>query len=88
MSQPACLVVNPIMFDNIPALLNYTPVHRASDSIMVRPKAIRFCWLGPELYRLLLGRSDRVVTDDLLLLQISSGVIWHSRDLQMSRCDC
>ena len=24
-------------------------------------------------------------TDDLLLLQISSGVVWQSRDLQMSR---
>ena len=31
------------------ALFNCTPVHRASDSMMARPKAIHFSWLGPEL---------------------------------------
>ena len=37
--------------------------------------------LGPELCCLVYWSS----TGDLLLLQISSGVIWQSRDLQLSR---
>ena len=32
MRQSACLVINPIMFDD--ALFNFTPVDRASDSMM------------------------------------------------------
>ena len=32
--QFACLVINPITFDNFAALFNCTPVHRASDSMM------------------------------------------------------
>ena len=47
MRQSACLVINPIKVDNFAALLNCTPVDRASDS-----KAIYFSWLGPELFRL------------------------------------
>ena len=46
-----------ITFDNFAALLNCTPVYRASDSMIVRPKAIHFSWLGPELFRLWLGSS-------------------------------
>ena len=34
MRQSACLVFNPIMVDNYAAFLNYTPVGRASDSMM------------------------------------------------------
>ena len=49
MRQSACLVINPITVDGYATLFNYTPVDRASDSMMARPKAIRFSWLGPEL---------------------------------------
>ena len=67
--QSACLVFNQITVDNFAALFNCTPVYRASDSLMVRPKAIHFSWLGP-------GRAfvccliHRGSTDDLLLLQL------------------
>ena len=35
MRQSACLVINPITFDGYAALFNFTPVDRASDSMMV-----------------------------------------------------
>ena len=44
----ACLVINPITVDGYAALFNCKPVDRASDSVMARPKAIHFSWLGPE----------------------------------------
>ena len=34
MRQFACLVINPVMFDNFAALFNCTPPHRASYSMM------------------------------------------------------
>ena len=34
MRQSACLVTNPITFDNFAALFNCTPVDRASDFMM------------------------------------------------------
>ena len=34
MRQSACLVFNPITVDNYAAFFNFTPVGRASDSIM------------------------------------------------------
>ena len=34
MRQSACLVFNPIMVDNYAAFFNFTPVGRASDSMM------------------------------------------------------
>ena len=49
MRQSACLVINPITVDGYAARFNCTPVDRASDSMMARPKAIHFSWLGPEL---------------------------------------
>ena len=49
MRQSACVVINPITVDGYAALLNCTPVDRASDPMMARPKAIHFSWLGPEL---------------------------------------
>ena len=49
MQQSACLVINPIKVDGCAALFNCTPVDRAPDSIVARPKAIYFSWLGPEL---------------------------------------
>ena len=38
----ACLVINPITNDGFAALFNCTPVDRASDPMMGRPKAIHF----------------------------------------------
>ena len=49
MRQSAFLVINPITADSYAALFNCTPVDRASNSMMARPKAIHFSWLGPEL---------------------------------------
>ena len=49
MRQSACLIINPITVDGYAALFNCTPVDRASDSMMARPKAIHFSWLEPEL---------------------------------------
>ena len=49
MRQSACLVINPVTVDCYAALFNCTPVDRDSDSMMARPKAIHFSWLGPEL---------------------------------------
>ena len=34
MHQSACLVINPITVDSFASLFNYTPVGRASDSMM------------------------------------------------------
>ena len=49
MRQFSCLVINPITVDGYATLFNCTPMDRASDSMMARPKAILFSWLGPEL---------------------------------------
>ena len=48
MRQSASLVINPITVDGYATLFNCTLVDRVSDSIMARPKAIHFSWLGPE----------------------------------------
>ena len=47
MRQSACLVINPNTVDNFAALFNCSLMDRAS--MMARPKAINFSWLGPEL---------------------------------------
>ena len=66
MRQSACLVINPVTVGNF-ALFNCTPVVRASDSMMPRPKAIHFSWLGPELFRLLLGPTGLYFASDFQL---------------------
>ena len=81
MRQSACLVIHPITVDNFAALFNCKPVDQASD--------------GQDLKLFTLGGWDRSSfvcclvhrgsTDDLLLLQISSGVVWQNRDLHLSR---
>ena len=82
MRQSACFVINPLTVDHFAALFNCTPVDRASDSIMARPETIYFTWLVPELFVCRL--VHRGSTDDLLLLQISSGVVLQTRDLHLS----
>ena len=59
MRQSAYLVIKPITVDNFVALFNCTPVNRASDSMM-DPALIYYRWLGPELFRLLLGRPGLI----------------------------
>ena len=49
MRQSACLVINPITVDGYAVLFNCTPVDSVSVSMMARPKAIHFSWLGPEV---------------------------------------
>ena len=83
MRQSACLVFNPITVNNFASLFNCTPVGRASDSMMA-PQWKLFILVG-------LGRSffvcclaHRGSTVGFLLLQCSSGVVRHPRDLQVS----
>ena len=81
MRQSACIVIIPITVDNFVALFKCTMVDRASRD-------------GPDLNLFSLVDWDRSSfvsclvhrgsTDDLLLLQISSGVIWQTRDLHLS----
>ena len=49
MRQSGCLVINRITVDYFAALFNYTPVDRASDTMMAPTITIHFSWLGPEL---------------------------------------
>ena len=79
MRQSVCLVINPITVDNFAALFNCTPMNRASDSMMARPKAIHFSWLGPDLSSVTWSTGAQ-----LILLQISSGVVWKTRDLHLT----
>ena len=78
MRQSACLVINPITVDNFAALFNCTPVDRASDLKLFISVGWDRCSFGCCLVH-------RGSTDDLLLLQISSCVVWQTRDLHLSR---
>ena len=104
MRQSACLVVNPATVNNFASLFKCTPVDWASDSIMTqlwpRHKAFYFSWFGPEpfvsfFFSLSLFffycLAHRDLTVGFLLLQRTSGVVRHPRDLQVSfatRCLC
>ena len=61
MRQSSCLVINPITVDGYAALFNCTPVDRASDSMMARPKAIHLSWLGPELSSVAWSAGARLI---------------------------
>ena len=80
--QSAYLVANPITVNFFAALLNCTPVDRVSDSFMAPTLSYSFKLVGTGacVYCLV----HRGSTDDLLLLQISSGVVWQTRDLHLS----
>ena len=62
MRQSACLVINTITVDSFAALFNCTPVDRASDSMMARPKSIHFSWLGPELSSVAWSTGAQLIT--------------------------
>ena len=78
MRQSACLVINPITVDNFAALFNCTPVDWPSDY----DGPILVGWDRSSFACCLVHRGS---TDALLLLQISSGVVWQTRDLHLSR---
>ena len=73
--QSACLVINPITVDNFVALFNCSPMDRALDYLKL------FILVGRDRSSFVCCLVHRGSTDDLLLLQISSGVAWKSRDL-------
>ena len=92
MRQYVCLVINPITVDNFAALFNCTPVDCASDSMMA---FFHFSWLGPELFRLLLGHHGDhlvifcfgfpVVLFGSPVLQLSRNTLYLLRDLLSPR---
>ena len=81
MRQSACLVFNPITVNNFASLFNFTPVGRASLNdgpdiklfILVGLGWSFFVWLGPPGFNCWFS-----------LLQCSSGIVRHPRDLQVS----
>ena len=79
MRQFACLLVNQITLDNF-AAFNCMPVDQASDSMMARTKHYSYQLIGTGTLSSFVGRPD-----DLLLLHISSYVVWQTRDLHLSR---
>ena len=74
-------MINPIAVNNFSALLNCTPVDRASDGPDLK-LSISVGWDRSSFVCCLINLGS---TNDLRLLQISSGVVWQSRDLQLSR---
>ena len=81
MRQSACLVINPITVDGYAALFKSTTVDRASDSMMAPTKSYSFELVGTGAFVCCLDHQGS--TDDLLLLQIFSGVVWQTRDLNL-----
>ena len=83
----ACLVINPVTVDNFAALFNcyllklFILVGTEALSSVAWSTLVRYCHFGvsPVNY----SDSDRGSTDDLLL-QISSCVVWQTRDLHLS----
>ena len=83
MRQFACLLVNPITLDNFAAIYNCTPVDQASDSMMAGTKHYSYELIGTGTLSSVVGPPA-----DLLLLHISSYVVWQTRDLHLSSCIC
>ena len=72
---------NSIYIFHVTLTKSYHSIH-LTECQWPRPKAFHF---RPELYRLLLGplgSGDQVL---IFLLQISSDVVWQTRDLHLSR---
>ena len=73
-------MINPITLDNFAALFNCRPVDRTSESMMAKTLSHSFQLIGTKTLSSVVGPPD-----DLLLLQISSYVVWQTRDLHLSR---
>ena len=74
MRQFTCLVINPIMVDNFAALFNCPPADRVSD--YDNPDLKLFILVGWDRSSFASCLAHRGSTVDLILLQISSGVVW------------
>ena len=87
--QSACLVVNPITVNKFASLLFARRWVGRQTQWWPRHKAIYFSWLGRSLFVCCSVHQGSTVV--YLLLQCSSGVVRHPRDLQVSvtiRCFC
>ena len=82
MQQSECLVFNPITVNNFASLFNCTPVGRASDNGGPDIKLFILVGLGRSFFVCCLAHRGSTV--GFLLLQCSSGVVRHPRDLQVS----
>ena len=82
MRQSACLVFNPITVNNFASLFNCTLVGRASDNDGPDIKLFILVSLGRSFFVCCLAHRGSTV--GFLLLQCSSGVVRHPRDLQVS----
>ena len=83
MQQSACLVISPIAVDSFAASFNCTMVDQTSDYDDRNLKF--FIFVGWDRSSIVCCLIHRGSTDDLLLFQISSGVVWQTRDLHLSR---
>ena len=81
MRQSACLVFNPITVNNFASLFNCMPLGRASDD---GPDIKLFSLVGLGQSFFVCCLAHRGSTVGFLLLQCSSGVVRHPRDLQVS----
>ena len=84
MLQSACLVINTITVNNFAALFNCTPVD-PGVSLFDGPELKLFILVGWDRSSFVCCLVHRCSIDDLLLLQISNGVVWQTRDLHLSR---
>ena len=82
MRQSACTVFNPITVNNFASLFNCTPVGRALDNDGPDIKQFILVGLGRSFFVCCLAHRGSTV--GFLLLQCSSGVVRHPRDLQVS----
>ena len=80
MRQSACLVFNPITVNNFASLFNCTPGVRLNDGTDI--KLFILVGLGRSFFVCCLAHRGSTV--GFLLLQRSSGVVRHPRDLQVS----
>ena len=84
MRQSACLVINLITVDNFIAL--FTELHAGgSDRLYDDPDLKLFILVGWDRISFVCCLVHRGSTDDLLLFQISSGVVRQTRETQLSR---
>ena len=74
-------MIDPITDDSFAALLKCKPMRRASDSMMFQPKVIYFSRFGTGAFSSAVGFWS---SNDDLLLQIPSCVVWQSSDLKLS----
>ena len=90
MRLSACLVFKSITVNNFASFFNCMPVGRASDSMMAPTKKLLILVArGGSFFVCCL--AIRGSTVGFLLLQCSSGVVRHPRDLEVSvatRCFC